>query len=123
MIRVWIGVGILLGLLAVGVLVMQVTERQLGQVSETLQQASEALDWESAVMLSKAAQQEWKAKWHLMAAISDHTDMEMVDSVFAQLKVYRSRRDENAHAAACAQLSEAVRDLKENHRLTWWNLL
>lgn len=121
--RIWIGIAILLGLLVVGVLVMQVTDRQLRAVAEMLQQASETSDWEKAVTLAKAAQKDWKQKWHLMASLADHTDMECIDSVFAQLKAYQDRGDEVAHAAACAQLSEAVYDLKENHRLTWWNLL
>lgn len=121
--RIWIGIGILVGLLAVGILVMQVTDRQLGQVSDTLKQASEARDWEEAVSLAKTAQKDWKKNWHLMAALADHTDMDTVDGQFAQLEVYQQRSAEIYHAATCARLSEAIRDLEESHRLTWWNLL
>lgn len=121
--RIWIGVGILLALLALGLTVMQVTDRQLGQVSETLKQASETRDWDRAVFLAQKAQQDWEEKWHLMAAMSDHTDMDTIDGTFAQLEVYQQHKAETHHAAACAQLSEAIRDLEENHRLSWWNLL
>lgn len=121
--RIWIGVGILLALLAVGILVMRITDRQLGAVSETLKQASEARNWDEAVSLVKTAQKDWKKNWHLMAALADHTDMDTIDGLFSQLEVYQQYRDETDHAATCARLSEAIRDLEENHRFSWWNLL
>ena len=121
--RIWIGVGLLVLLLALGLTVMFVTDRQLGTVSETLQKASETQNWDEAVSLAQTAQQDWKHHWHLMAALADHTDIDTIDGIFARLEVYQQRRAESDHAAACAQLSEAIRDLEENHRLTWWNLL
>ena len=121
--RIWVGVGILVALLVLGLTVMQITDRQLGQVCDTLKQASEARDWDKAVALAQKAQKEWKQKWHLMASLSDHTDMDAIDGLFAKLEVYQQRSAETDHAATCAQLSEAIRDLEENHRLTWWNLL
>lgn len=121
--RIWIGVGLLVALLAAGLTVMYVTDRQLGEVSETLQQAAETRNWDEAVSLAQTARRNWKSHWHLMAALADHTDMDTIDGIFARLEVYQHRRAETDHAAACAQLSEAIRDLEENHRLTWWNLL
>ena len=121
--RIWIGVGVLLALLAVGIVVMQLTDRQLGTVSETLKQASEAENWDEAVSLARNAQKEWKKQWHLMAALADHTDMDTIDGLFAQLEAYGRRNAKTYHAAICARLSEAIRDLEENHRFTWWNLL
>ena len=121
--RIWIGVGILLGLLVLGILVMQITDRRLGTVSDTLQQAAQAQDWNEAASLSALAQRQWKQRWHLMASLADHTDMDAVDSLFAQLEVCRQYKETAKHAALCARLSEAIRALEENHRLTWWNLL
>lgn len=121
--RIWIGVGVLLILLVVGILVMQITNRQLGKLSENLLLASETLRWEEAISLAKDAKQDWEKKWSLLAALADHTDIDTVDQIFAQLEVYQHRKEETAHAAACAQLAEALDDLKENHRLAWWNLL
>lgn len=121
--RIWIGVGILLGLLVLGVMVMQITDRQLGSVSETLKQAAEARDWSEAVSLAQMAQRQWKQRWHLMASLADHTDIDAVDGLFTQLKVCQQYQAKENHASVCARLSEAIRDLEENHRLTWWNLL
>ena len=121
--RMWIGVGVLLALLAVGLLVMQLTDRRLGEVSETLQQASETENWDEAVSLAQQAQTNWKKQWHLMAALADHSELDTIDGLFAQLEVYRQRSAKTYHAATCARLSEAIRDLEENNRFTWWNLL
>ena len=121
--RIWIGVGILLGLLILGILVMQITDRGLGAVSETLKQATEARDWSEAVSLAQRAQKQWKQRWHLMASLADHTDIDAIDGLFAQLMVCQQYNAQANHATLCARLSEAVRDLEENHRLTWWNLL
>ena len=121
--RIWIGVGILLVLLVLGILVMQITDRRLGAVSETLKQAADAKNWNEAVTLAQTAQSQWKQHWHLMAALADHTDIDTVDGLFAQLKVCQRYKAQENHASVCARLSEAIRDLEENHRLTWWNLL
>lgn len=121
--RIWIGVGFLVGLLVLGLAVMKITDRQMGEISHTLQQASESRDWELSVSLAQAAQRNWEENSHLMAALSDHADMDTVDQLFAQLRVYQLHKEETGHAALCAQLSEAVHAFKENHRLTWWNLL
>ena len=121
--RIWIGVAFLAGLLVAGVVVMQVTDRQMGQISSTLEQAAEAPVWAEAVALGEKAQKDWQAKWKLMAALTDHGDMDTIDLMFAQRKVCQQYQDEAAHAALCAQLARAMESLKENHRLTWWNLL
>lgn len=121
--RIWIGVGILLGLLVLGILVMQITDRQLGSVSETLRQAAEAQDWNKAVALAQEAQRNWQQKWHLMASLADHTDIDAIDGLFAQLKVCQHYKAQENHATLCARLSETIRDLEENYRFTWWNLL
>lgn len=121
--RIWIGVGFLVGLLVLGVVVMKITDRQMGEISHTLQQASESRDWETSVTLARTAQSRWEEKSHLMAALSDHADLDAVDQLFAQLQVYQQHKEKTHYAATCAQLSEAIRALEENHSLTWWNLL
>ena len=121
--RIWIGVGILLALLVAGLLIMQITDRQLGEVSETLKLASETENWADALELTRKAKEDWEQQWHLMAALADHTDMDTIDGLFAQLGVYQQQGSKLHHAATCARLSEAIRDLEENHRFSWWNLL
>ena len=121
--RIWIGLVLLLGLLAMGILTMRYTDRQLQGMSETLKQASETGDWSMAIALAEAAQKDWQRKWGLMAVLSDHGKMDTVDGAFAQIKVYQRYKDKTSHASTCALLSEELRDLAENHKLTWRNLL
>ena len=117
--RIWIGVGILLGLLVLGILVMQITDRRLGAVSDTLQQAAQAQDWNEAVSLSALAQRQWKQRWHLMASLADHTDMDAVDSLFAQLEVCEN---DPLYILLCARLAREVEDISEGVSICWWNL-
>jgi hypothetical protein len=121
--RIWIGLGVLLGLLAVGLFTMWLADHRLSEVSWQLETAAREENWDRAVALSDKAKALWEENRYFSAALSDHTDIDQIDGIFAQLEVYVHRREKVAHAAACAYLSEAITDLEENHRLTWWNLL
>ena len=121
--RIWIGIGILVALLGIGMAAMEVMDRQLGAVTQKLEQASETENWDEEVSLAQEAKKLWEEKWPMMAALSDHSDMDSVDELFAQLEVYQQHRAQTDHAATCARLCETIGDLKENHRITWWNLL
>ena len=121
--RIWIGIGILVALLGIGMAAMEVMDRQLETVTQKLEQASETENWDEGVSLAREAQTLWNEKWTLMGTLSDHSDMDSVDELFAQLEVYQRHRAQTDHAATCARLCEAIRDLKENHRINWWNLL
>ena len=79
--------------------------------------------WEEAITIVRSAQAQWQQKRQLIAAFSDHADVDGVDQIFAQLEVYQRYGSRLDHAAACAQLSEALLNLAEAHALTWWNLL
>ena len=121
--RIWIGIAILLGLLAVGLFLMWLTDHRLGEVAGQLEKAAQEENWDRAVELTDRAKKLWEDNWYFSAALADHTDIDQIDAIFAQLKVYVKHKDPVAHAATCAWLSEAITDLEENHRLTWWNLL
>lgn len=121
--RIWIGIVVLLTLLGVGLLTMQITDRQLSEITETLKESSETDNWDQAVSLAQKAQEDWKEKWHMLAALVDHTDMGTVDGLFSQLEIYGQHNAETDHAATSAKLAEVICGIKENHRFCWWNLL
>lgn len=121
--RVWIGVVFLAVLLVVGLVVMQMMDRELGKISDTLEQASEAPSWEQAVTLAQEAEKGFKGQKKLITALTDHSAINGIEELFARLEIYQQRKDETEHAATCAQLSKAVHALEENHRLAWYNLL
>lgn len=124
--RFWIGVGILVGLLAVGLWAMWVMDDVHGSISENLRQASQAVQefgWEKADALTDSAKADWEKYWSFSAAMADHTAMDEIDALLAQLDVYRQRENVTAYAAACARLAELIGALEEGHRLSWWNIL
>ena len=121
--RIWIGFGLLGLLLSLGFLTAGRMEQVHSEISHRLERAAEAEKWEEATALSQEAEKQWQRHSHFTASVADHENIDRIDSLFAQLEVYRRQRDPDAHAATCAYLAETVTALKEAHRLTWWNLL
>jgi hypothetical protein len=124
--RFWIGVGLLLALLGAGLWAMFAADHIHSTVSEDLRQsaqAAQAQNWTHADDLAHSATEQWEKNWKFSAAMADHTALDEIDSIFAQLQVYRQRRDTTLYAAACARLAELIEALQEGHALSWWNLL
>lgn len=124
--RGWIGISILAVLLAGGLLVTWQMGRCHEAISEDLERAADralAGDWKTAERLSERAEEDWEDGWNFSAAFADHEPMEDIDSLFAQLEIYRSSRDAISFAAICAQLSRQIEAMGDAHGLTWWNLL
>ena len=86
---------------------------------ESAAQAALSGDLEAAKALAGDARERWDAVWRKVAAVTSHTPMDEIDSLFAQAL---TRRDATAFAAECARLAKLVEACAETHRLTWWNL-
>lgn len=121
--RIWIGIGLLVGLLAAGLITMAMMNQRLDRIAQGLEKASEAVDFSQAVTLAEDANAQWERHKHFHSALADHGDIDTINGSFAQLEVYVRHQDQVSHRATCAWLAQAVKDLSENHRLTWWNLL
>lgn len=124
--RFWIGVGLLLALLGASLWAMFAMDHSHGEISDTLQRSAEAAqagNWEQADRLSHSANHQWEENWRFSAAMSDHTALDEIDSIFAQAEVYRQSRNAADYAAACARLAKLIEALEEGHDLSWWNLL
>lgn len=124
--RLWIGIGILAALLGAGLWAMFSMDHIHSAISEELEQAAQTVQdsgWEEAAALTDSAKEDWETHWRFSAALADHSSIDQIDGLFAQLKVYEDRRDTTSYAAACAQLAQMVSALEEGHRLSWWNLL
>lgn len=121
--RIWLGVGLLAFLLGLGVFTTWNMERIHAPLCQKLEQAGQTPDWNLAAAQGQAAQEQWEGSRRFTAGVAEHEDVDQIDSLFAQLEVYRSRGDVTAHAATCACLSQALTALREAQRLTWWNLL
>lgn len=124
--RGWIGLGLLLALLAGSIAVTRAMDRGHDPIARELETASDLAlegDWETAAALARNAKAEWEDKWNFGAAFADHEPMEEIDGLFAQVEVYVRAREEVSFAAVCAELSKRLEAMGDAHGLTWWNLL
>lgn len=121
--RIWIGIGFLVVLLVAGLVVMKMMDRQLGEISNNLEQAAQSTIWEQSVALAKEAEKGWRSKKKMFTALTDHSRIDAIEALFASLEIYRQRKNETEYALTCVQLAEAVHALEKNHRLVWYNLL
>lgn len=124
--RSWMGAGLLVLLLAGGLLVTFWMDRIHRPLAEELVCAGEAAlaeNWALADSLCLRAEEAWKQTRFLRACFADHGPMEEVEADFAQLEIFLRCREATAFAAACAETAQKVRAIGEAHSLVWENLL
>ena len=124
--RFWLGIGLLVVFLVLGLWV----GAAMGQLHETiageLEQASTLAqqgDMDKAVELAQQAYSRWQQRWHGTASVADHAPMDEIDGLFAQLNSYAKTGQRIQFAAFCARLSSLISAIGEAHSLSWWNLL
>ena len=126
MARGWLGAGILAMFLVLGLVLSGVTDRAHLPTGKLLEQAAEkalADDLEGAVILGAEAKNRWKRQWFLTAAIADHSPMDEVDSLFAEMEIYARTGEAPHFAACCKELSQRLEAIADAHRFSWWNIL
>lgn len=120
--RSWIGLGMLLVLLIAALLVTWGMYEIHEPVARDLITAGEyalAGDWESAVRLSRNAEEIWQTHETFRACFADHGPMEDIDACFAQLEIYARMREETAFAASCGEIARKTTAIAEAHGLKW----
>ncbi|MBO5129288.1 MAG: DUF4363 family protein [Oscillospiraceae bacterium] len=124
--RIWIGIGLLLGLLVAGILVAEVMEDVHMTASGQLEQAARlalAEDWTGAESLTRDARRSWEKKWCFTASFADHEPMDEIDAQFAELEVYAADREAMEYSAAAARLAQLLKSMGHSHTFSWWNLM
>lgn len=124
--RLRVGLIVLIGLLAVGISVSVYMHRVHMPMARQLQQAAEAAlqeDWQQAIALADRARQSWEKNWRCTAVFADHTPMDELDGLFAELKVYGRVREKEHFAATCDRLAKLAEAMADSHHPGWWNLL
>ena len=107
--RLWVGILLLLVLLA-GTLAVTVA---MDRIYAPMVEALEAGDLEAA--------EERYGRWrNLTAAFADHGPMEEMDALFARAEICK---DDQERKALCAELAQRARAMSNAHSPTWWNLL
>lgn len=124
--RLWLGVTLLVLLLALGigetVCVCKLTEPVSRKLFQASQAAREA-DLVSAQTLMEEARQEWQGHWAFLAAMNHHGPMEEIDGLFAQAQALLENGAASDVSACCARLGEMIRALGEAHSVNLRNLL
>lgn len=126
MVRQGAGFVILAALLLTGLLSGWLLFRQYDDLSRQLEDAAwwaMSGNWEQARDTAVAVRTQWRKHWNIQAAFTDHTPMEEIDSLFAQLAICAASGDREQFAAVCVDLAQHIRAVGDAHRLTWWNLL
>lgn len=123
--RLWIGVGVLLVLLALGLGSTAVMEGIPGKLAEDMDKASEvaATQWEKAKSLADSAREEWDKYEHIIASLTDHEPLEELKGLFSELDISRLWDDREHFAAVCARIASLAEAVSESHTPHWWNLL
>lgn len=121
--RSWIGLGLLVLLLILGLVTGGVMDRVHRSISWELEDAANLAMvglWQRAEEQANHAQADWE-KWSgLRDSLADHAPTEEAEGIFAQLSVFAAEKDLH-FAALCRELSRKVRAVGEAHGLSAWD--
>lgn len=126
MARVWLGIGLLVLFLVLGLWTGCTMEDMHTSIAQTLETAvAQTLegDADNGLALARQAYADWQSRRHSTASMADHASMDDIDGLFAQTFCYAEAGNFTEFAAHCAQLARLVTAMGEAHTLTWWNLL
>ncbi len=124
--RGWLGVGFLAVFLLAGILISVVMKDAHMPTQELLQQAADATlagDFDRAVELGMEAKDRWERGWNGTAIVADHSPMDDIDALFAEMEIYAKTEEEPHFAACCQELAQRLQAMAEAHRFSWWNVL
>ena len=126
MIRGWFGLGLLVLFLILGFVATMVMDNAHLPTEQLLAQAAEKAldgDFEGAVALGFEAKSRWERHWNGTATVADHSPMDDVDALFAEMDIYAATEEKPHFAAVCKELSQRIHAMAEAHRFSWWNIL
>lgn len=124
--RFYLGVVLLVLFLVLGLVTAYAMKTTGEPVVQALEQAKHAIlagEPEEGIRLAQQAKQAWKRGWKGIASVADHTPMEEIDGLFAQLQYYADAGNTQRLGSCCARLVQLVKAVSDDHRLTWWNIL
>ena len=123
--RIWFGAVLLAVLLLLGLGSDALMKQTHHPISNDLLRASElALEgnWKSAENFTAAARREWDKKQLLTAMFSDHTPMDQIEGMFAQLEVFAGTGDAVSYSSTCRYLASRLEALGRSHSFNFQNL-
>lgn len=126
MARGWLGAGILVVFLVLGLGISMAMDNAHLPTSELLSQAAEKTlngEFDSAVPLGLEAKDRWERQWNGTAAVADHSPMDDVDALFGEMEIYARTGEEPHFAACCQELAQRLEAIAGAHKFSWWNVL
>ena len=124
--RFLIGLVTLTLLFSVGLFAASTTDRMYAPVTRLLNKAAESAlngSFEEAIAQAEEAQALWDKHKNKTATMADHTPMEEIDLLFAEMDIYGKSEEKPHFAACCAQLASMVQNMADAHAMNLWNLL
>ncbi len=124
--RFWLGIGLLVLCLVLGLwsgIGMDDRHRTICQTLEQAAQQAQDGNLNSGMQMVQQAQTQWDDSWHATAAMADHAPMDEIDGLFAQTLSYATTGNTTEFASHCSRLSKLVAAVGEAHSLSWWNFL
>ncbi len=126
MARGYIGAGVLAVFLILGMITAAAMDNAHLPTGELLTQAADmtlAGDFDGAVPLAMEAKNRWEKAWNGTAVVADHSPMDDVDALFAEMVTYAESGEEPHFAACCRELARRVQAMADAHRFSWRNVL
>ena len=124
--KFWIGIVLLFLLLSFGLWTGSVMEKTHQQMADTLTAAADTAvggDVPGAMETAARLREQWQRRRNWVATVADHTPMDEIDSLFAQMEIYGQGGATAEFAACCSRVAQLVKAVGEAHGLSWWNLL
>lgn len=124
--RFYLGLGILVLFLGLGLFVSFGLARIHEPVAESFSYAArQALDGNlsEGIELAQRAEDRWQRFRKATASVADHTPMDEIESLIAEMEVFAQAQDAEHFAACCAQLARMVQSVAEAHDPGWENIL
>lgn len=126
MVRGWLGVGILVVFLILGLVTAGAMDNAHGPTGALLEQAAEKTlngEFDSAVALGMEAKTRWERQWNGTAIVADHSPMDDVDALFSEMEIYAKTGEEPHFAACCKELSQRLQAIAGAHKFNWRNVM
>lgn len=124
--RFWLGLGILLLFLALGIGTTVGMARICHPLAEMLEQAADRVQdgqWSQAQALARDARDRWERYREVTASVTNHEPMEEADALFDALDIYLQQKDVIRFADCCVRLAALADAIGEAQAIYWWNVL
>ncbi len=124
--RLWLGIGVLLVLLGLGLGAIGAINGICGPISGDLKAAARAAqgeNWEEALTLSQRARDRWERWAHVSASLTNHEPMEQIEALFQALEIYGRQRDSLGFSDCSARLASLTEAIAEAQGVYWWSIL